>query len=233
MQGALIIKAAFKMPRWIQDAVAMSEWSIDICQASTEIAAFGRVFLILRADWIMSRGTTGAKEILWLNTLRFPSGEKLLFRDISYEPGEVGHLPAVAQACGVRLWFPIGVEEIVRRIPVVVSAHAADLTLVLAEEGHFHLVVSVKLDSQPKIRRNHCVEATGKDLHTPYWGGGDDDWLPIDLERGSGITLGDSGATVLFRTPTTKHSCPSAAAAPPTVTLPPFPRVTRMPKTSM
>lgn len=158
--------------------------------------------------------------------------QKLPFRDRSYKPGEVGHLPAVAQTGGVRLWFPMGVEEIVSRIPVVVSAQAADLPLVRAEEGHFHLVVSVKLDSQPKIRRNHRVEAAGQDLHAPFWGGGDDDWLPIDLERGSGVTLGGSGTTVLFRTPTTKPSRPSAAAAPPTVTLPPFPRVTRMPRTS-
>lgn len=135
------------------------------------------------------------KATTWFNTLQSPSWTNPPLGDESYKPAEVGHLPAVAQACGVRLWFPIGVEEIVRRIPVVVSAHAADLTLVRAKEGHFHLVVSIKLDCQSKLCRNHCVEATGQDRHTLYWDGGDHNWLPIDLEGDSGITIGDSGTT--------------------------------------
>lgn len=73
VQGALIIKAAFQMPRWIQEAMAVSEWPIGVCQASTDIAAFGCVFLILRADGIRSRGTAVGKGILWFNALPSPS----------------------------------------------------------------------------------------------------------------------------------------------------------------
>lgn len=73
VQGALVIKAAFKMPRWIQEDMTSFEWPVGVCQASTEIVAFGCVFLILRADGIRSRGTAVVKETLRFNALRSPS----------------------------------------------------------------------------------------------------------------------------------------------------------------
>lgn len=59
MQGALIIKAAVKMPRRVQGAMAVSERSARVRQPSAETAALGRVFLSFRAVGTRAGGATG------------------------------------------------------------------------------------------------------------------------------------------------------------------------------
>jgi len=145
-----------------------------------------------------------------------------------HTPAVVGHLPAVAQAGGVWLQHAFRVQEVIRCHAVVVPTHATNLLPKGAWKRHLHPMVPIKLHSQAKVCRDHCVESAGRDLHARGWGAGQDLFHSVDLE-GRKQRHGWSNP---FGTALSSSTAPPPLPFALTVTPPPFSSLIRWPTTS-